>query len=70
MENKNYWTDESENYHCESCGKIVEKENLFFEKYLGYCIDCYREIQEHENKFVLKRENEKNIPPISLIAEI
>jgi len=70
MENKSYWIDESGNYHCESCGKIVEKENLFFEKYLGYCKECYEEIQEYENRFVLEKENEKNILPISLTAEI
>ena len=70
METKSYWIDESGNYHCESCGKIVEKENLFFEKYLGYCKECYEEIQEYENRFVLEKENEKNILPISLTAEI
>ena len=70
METKSYWIDESGNYHCESCGKIVEKENLFFEKCLGYCADCYREIQEYENRFALEKGNEKNIPLISLTAEI
>ena len=47
MEN-HYWIDESGHYHCESCGRIVKKEDLFFEKHLGYCEECYREIQEYE----------------------
>ena len=59
MENKSYWRDEYGNYLCESCGRVVEKENLFFEKHLGYCKECYEEIQEYENRFTLENRIEE-----------
>jgi hypothetical protein len=59
METKSYWIDELGKCHCESCGRVVEKENLFFEKHLGYCKECYEEIQEYENRFTLEKGNEK-----------
>lgn len=43
------WKDKSGNCKCESCGKIVTEAELNWDKDLGYCEDCYREIKEHDN---------------------
>ncbi len=43
------WKDKNGNCKCESCGRIVPENKLKWEKGLGYCKDCYREIKKYRN---------------------
>lgn len=42
------WKDQDGNCKCESCGKMVPEDQLNWDKDLGYCEECYREIKEHD----------------------
>ena len=55
MEKQELWKDQNGNYRCDSCGKIVKKEELLIEKNLGYCKECFQEIQNYQKK--LKEES-------------
>ena len=44
------WKDKNVSCRCESCGKIVPEKELRWEKHLGYCASCYKEIQEYNKK--------------------
>lgn len=45
---KKKWLDEDRKCKCESCGRIVPEKQLNWDKDLGYCEECYREIKEHD----------------------
>lgn len=45
---KSIWKDKNGNCKCESCGRIVPEEQLNWDKELGYCEECYREIKDHD----------------------
>ena len=47
---KEPWTDKDANCKCESCGRIVPKEKLYWERGLGYCKSCYKEIQKYKRR--------------------
>ena len=47
--NQKTWTDKNGNCKCESCGRIVAKEKLQWEKGLGYCPSCYAEIKKYNS---------------------
>ena len=49
-EKKELWKDENGSCRCESCGKIVPEKELHWEKHLGYCAKCYKEIQKYYKK--------------------
>ncbi len=44
---KRVWEDSAGNCRCESCGRIVPREQLCWDGVLGYCQDCYTEIEEY-----------------------
>jgi Zn finger protein HypA/HybF involved in hydrogenase expression len=48
--NKIIWKDKNGLCRCQSCGKSVPKNKLHWEKYLGYCDKCYKEIQDYNRK--------------------
>lgn len=47
---KNVWKDKTNNFRCESCGKSVFEKDLYYEKGMGYCKECFDDIQKYENK--------------------
>ena len=47
---KKPWIDETGACRCESCGKKVPQEALFWERGLGYCKACFREIEQERKK--------------------
>ena len=44
------WKDKDGNCRCESCGKTVSQDKLYWERGLGYCASCYKEIQKYNKK--------------------
>lgn len=46
---KTIWKDKNGNCKCECCGKVVPEFRLHWDKELGYCEECYSEIQEHDS---------------------
>lgn len=44
------WKDKNGNTRCESCGKIIADNKIFHENGLGYCKNCYNDIQKYNNK--------------------
>ncbi len=47
---KKPWIDETGACRCESCGKKVPQDGLFWERGLGYCKACFREIERERKK--------------------
>lgn len=41
------WKDEKGNCKCESCGKKVPQNKLYFDRGLSYCKACYNDIQHY-----------------------
>lgn len=48
--NQKPWKDAKGNCKCESCGKTVPKNSLYWERGLGYCKACYKDIQRYNQR--------------------
>ncbi len=48
--NQKPWKDAKGNCKCESCGKTVPKNELYWERGLGYCKACHKEIQIYNQR--------------------
>ncbi len=48
--NQKPWKDAKGNCKCESCGKTVPKNSLYWERGLGYCKACYKDIQHYNQR--------------------
>ncbi len=47
---KKPWIDNIGQYRCECCGRAVLRQKLYWERGLGYCKICYREILAENQK--------------------